>query len=83
MCCMRGYQGCLLSPSLSSQYGSSILIVYEHEVNGLVLNGYFCLCMRQFGHLQVLGWEGLWGTLGMAIIGMPLAWLLPGSDIGQ
>ncbi|KAK9918918.1 hypothetical protein WJX75_008024 [Coccomyxa subellipsoidea] len=33
-------------------------------------------------HMEVLGWEGLWGTLGMAIIGMPLAWLLPGSDIG-
>ena len=32
--------------------------------------------------LQVLGWEGLWGTLGMAVIGMPLAWFLPGSDIG-
>lgn len=32
--------------------------------------------------MQVLGWEGLWGTLVMAIIGMPLAWFLPGTDIG-
>ncbi|EIE19006.1 hypothetical protein COCSUDRAFT_83596 [Coccomyxa subellipsoidea C-169] len=33
-------------------------------------------------HMEVLGWEGLWGTLGMAVIGMPLAWFLPGADIG-
>ncbi len=32
--------------------------------------------------MQVLGWEGLWGTLGMTVIGMPLAWFLPGADIG-
>lgn len=32
---------------------------------------------------QVLGWEGFWGTVGMAVIGMPLAWVLPGSDIGD
>ncbi|BDA48956.1 probable solute carrier family 35 member F6 at N-terminal half [Coccomyxa sp. Obi] len=33
-------------------------------------------------HMEVLGWEGLWGTLVMGIIGMPLAWFLPGADIG-
>ena len=31
---------------------------------------------------QVLGWEGFWGTVGMAVVGMPLAWVIPGSDIG-
>ena len=32
--------------------------------------------------LQVLGFEGMWGTLGVGLIGLPLAWLLPGSDVG-
>ena len=31
---------------------------------------------------QVLGWEGFWGTVAMAVVGLPLAWLLPGPDIG-
>jgi hypothetical protein len=30
----------------------------------------------------VLGWEGFWGTAFMAILGLPLAWLIPGADIG-
>lgn len=62
-----------------------MLTVYEREVNGLVLYGKVLPVHEAYksGHLQVLGWEGLWGTLGMAIIGMPLAWFLPGSDIGQ
>ena len=33
--------------------------------------------------MQVLGWEGLWGSLVMGVIGMPLAWFLPGADIGR
>ena len=33
--------------------------------------------------LQVLGWEGFWGTVGMAIVGMPFAWIVPGSDIRE
>ncbi|CAK0786481.1 hypothetical protein CVIRNUC_009694 [Coccomyxa viridis] len=32
--------------------------------------------------MEVLGWEGFWGTVLMAIIGMPLAWVIPGSDVG-
>ncbi len=30
----------------------------------------------------MLGYEGAWGSVFMAVLGMPLAWLLPGSDVG-
>ena len=33
--------------------------------------------------MQVLGWEGFWGTVLMVVIGMPLAWFIPGSDVGE
>ena len=32
--------------------------------------------------MQVLGYEGAWGSVFMAVLGLPLAWLLPGSDVG-
>lgn len=32
---------------------------------------------------QVLGYEGMWGTIGVGILGLPLAGLLPGEDIGK
>lgn len=32
--------------------------------------------------LQVLGYEGLIGTVGVAAVGIPLTMLLPGSDAG-
>ncbi|KAK9828122.1 hypothetical protein WJX81_007423 [Elliptochloris bilobata] len=32
--------------------------------------------------MQVLGFEGAWGSVFMAVLGLPLAWLLPGHDIG-
>ena len=36
-----------------------------------------------FFDLQVLGWEGLWGSVAMGFIGLPLAWVMPGPDIGM
>ena len=33
--------------------------------------------------VQVLGYEGLLGTLGVAVLGFPAAWLLNGSDPGE
>lgn len=38
--------------------------------------------LRVDAFVQVLGWEGFWGTVGMALVGMPLAWIIPGTDIG-
>ena len=35
------------------------------------------------GFLQVLGYEGMWGTLGVGILGLPLAMYLPGHDVGM
>ena len=33
--------------------------------------------------MQVLGYEGAWGSVFMAVLGLPLAWLMPGNDIGK
>jgi len=33
--------------------------------------------------MEVVGWEGFWGTLMMIIIVYPLLWIIPGSDHGH
>ena len=38
--------------------------------------------LTEHAGVQVLGYEGAWGSLFMAVLGLPLAWLMPGNDIG-
>jgi len=33
--------------------------------------------------MQIVGWEGIWGTLMMVLIGYPLLWVIPGNDHGH
>eukprot|EP00928_Gymnodinium_smaydae_P079224 TRINITY_DN63208_c0_g1_i1.p1 TRINITY_DN63208_c0_g1~~TRINITY_DN63208_c0_g1_i1.p1 ORF type:complete len:417 (+),score=49.58 TRINITY_DN63208_c0_g1_i1:177-1427(+) len=32
---------------------------------------------------EIIGYEGFWGILMMLIVGYPLLWVLPGSDVGH
>lgn len=41
------------------------------------------VAFKNFNDKQVLGYEGVLGTLGVAALGFPVAWLLQGSDPGE
>lgn len=63
-------------------------LILEHLLCRLHIHVSFVLqskCWHKYTccGMQVLGWEGLWGSLVMGVIGMPLAWFLPGPDIGR
>lgn len=35
------------------------------------------------GALQLMGYEGFLGSIQIAVVGLPLAYFLPGSDVGS
>jgi hypothetical protein len=77
----RGYPASRMSHSGGSQGGVS---KYVHQ-SRITRGGFepLTLALRTFSGVQVMGYEGILGTLMMLFIGLPIAWLLPGIDPGK
>merc|ERR1712113_1082475 len=43
----------------------------------------FSMKVNGKGGLELIAWEGAWGTLLMLVVACPLLWFLPGNDHGH
>merc|ERR1712113_423984 len=43
----------------------------------------FSMKVNGKGGVELLAWEGAWGTLLMLVVACPLLWFLPGNDHGH
>eukprot|EP00884_Botryococcus_braunii_P001950 jgi/Botrbrau1/11756/Bobra.0195s0081.1 len=58
--------------TLLSQFVLALRLVLEE----------FAVSSTNLHPLEVLGYQGMWGSVMMLLVGLPLAALLPGSDVG-
>ena len=67
--------------------GNAVIGIALTVLSTLVLAGRlvaeeFALTGTSLHPLQVLGYEGMWGTI-LVGISLPIVWVIPGSDIGE
>lgn len=67
--------------------GNAVIGIALTVLSTLVLAGRlvaeeFALTGTSLHPLQVLGYEGMWGTI-LVGISLPIVWVIPGSDIGR
>lgn len=63
--------------------GMSLVIAGQVVQAAQVVAEEFLMKSVDLPPLQIVGWEGFWGTLMMMVIVYPILWVMPGSDNGH
>ena len=71
----------------ANKSGNAVIGIALTVLSTLVLAGRlvaeeFALTGTSLHPLQVLGYEGMWGTI-LVGISLPIVWVIPGSDVGE
>jgi len=64
-------------------FGMTIVVAGQVVQAGQIIAEEFLMKSVDLPALQVVGLEGMWGTLIMIVVVYPLLWVIPGSDVGH
>mmetsp|Transcript_57650 Transcript_57650/g.105286 ORF Transcript_57650/g.105286 Transcript_57650/m.105286 type:complete len:386 (+) Transcript_57650:65-1222(+) len=64
-------------------FGMGVVLAGQAVQAGQVIAEEYLMKDIDIPAMQIVGWEGFWGTLLMIVVVYPLLWFLPGSDHGH
>lgn len=75
--------GVSMDDSMSTFIGMGLVVAGQVVQAGQLVAEEFIMREVDLPAMQIIGWEGFWGTLLMIFLVYPLLWIIPGKDFGH